>query len=306
MAASSDVRRAQRPLHRQREHRRPARAGSSPPSAPMAWPRAASPIPQALREAHAQGQRGGLRGRARRGAGRSAGAEMDDYIADAGPRGRARAGGAARGGRSRPGRGAAGHRARHAGDRLRAGAPGAAPANSRPIRTRCEPVVREALGLLLADGKSASVRLSPVDFDMLARAAARRVRRPVASPWLADAAVAPGDCLVESAGAVVDGGVATRWSRAVASLGLALPWHEERDRCRLNRAGLAALHGRRARARRAGAGAGAARHADAPDRPGAGSHRHPRAGRLAVPGAHGAASRRCWPKWSAFRTTAPS
>jgi len=91
-----------------------------------------------------------------------------------------------------------------------------------------EPVVREALGMLLADGKSASVRLSPVDFELLqAPLAAELAGQPV--QVLADASVAPGDCLVESAGAVVDGGVATRWSRAVASLGLEMPWQEDEE-----------------------------------------------------------------------------
>ena len=86
-----------------------------------------------------------------------------------------------------------------------------------------EPVVREALGILLADGKTACVRLSPVDFGLLqASLAAELAGQPV--QVVADASVAPGDCLVESAGAVVDGGVATRWSRAVASLGLEMPW----------------------------------------------------------------------------------
>lgn len=86
-----------------------------------------------------------------------------------------------------------------------------------------EPVVREALGMLLADGKTACVRLSPIDHASLhASLAAELAGQPV--QVVADASVAPGDCLIESAGAVVDGGVATRWSRAVASLGLETPW----------------------------------------------------------------------------------
>ncbi|MBU1357237.1 MAG: flagellar assembly protein FliH [Gammaproteobacteria bacterium] len=88
-----------------------------------------------------------------------------------------------------------------------------------------EPVVREALDLLLADGKSARVRLSHVDFDML-HAPLGEAFSAQAVTVTADAAVAPGDCLIESAGAVIDGGVAKRWSRAVASLGLELPWNE--------------------------------------------------------------------------------
>lgn len=89
-----------------------------------------------------------------------------------------------------------------------------------------EPVVHEALSLLLADGRAATVRLAPVDFDLLDEALRTQFAgQPVSV--LSDTAVQPGDCLVESAGAVVDGSVASRWSRAVASLGLAMPWREE-------------------------------------------------------------------------------
>lgn len=89
-----------------------------------------------------------------------------------------------------------------------------------------EPVVHEALSLLLADGRSATVRLAPADFEVLDEALCARFTGQSVSV-VADAAVSPGDCLVESAGAVVDGSVATRWSRAVAGLGLALPWNQE-------------------------------------------------------------------------------
>ncbi len=87
------------------------------------------------------------------------------------------------------------------------------------------PAVREALGLLQADGRSACVRLSPQDFESL-DAHLRVEFAGQAMTVVSDASVAPGDCRIESAGAVVDAGVATRWSRAVASLGLAMPWHE--------------------------------------------------------------------------------
>lgn len=89
-----------------------------------------------------------------------------------------------------------------------------------------QPVVREALGMLLVDGKSAAVRLSPADFDRL-DAPLRAEFTGQAVHVIADAAVAPGDCLIESAGAVVDGSVAARWSRAVAALGLSVPWQAE-------------------------------------------------------------------------------
>ena len=94
--------------------------------------------------------------------------------------------------------------------------------------TALVPVVREAVGMLQADGRSACVRLSPQDFESLdAHLRAEFAGQPVTV--VTDAGIAPGDCRIESAGAVVDGGVATRWSRAVASLGLSMPWREQPD-----------------------------------------------------------------------------
>jgi flagellar assembly protein FliH len=87
------------------------------------------------------------------------------------------------------------------------------------------PVVQEAVAMLLADARSASVRLAPPDFERLAPALESEFSGRSVS-LRADAEIAPGDCLVESAGAVVDGGVATRWARAVAALGLRLPWDD--------------------------------------------------------------------------------
>ncbi|WP_435505074.1 FliH/SctL family protein [Variovorax sp. RHLX14] len=95
-------------------------------------------------------------------------------------------------------------------------------------RNALVPVVREAIGMLQADGKSACVRLAPPDFEALdAHLRAEFAGQPVTV--VTDTAIAPGDCRIESAGAVVDGGVATRWSRAVASLGLSMPWQEPSD-----------------------------------------------------------------------------
>ena len=86
------------------------------------------------------------------------------------------------------------------------------------------PVVREAIGMLRADGKSACVRLSPMDFEALdTHLRAEFAGQPVTVA--SDAGIEPGDCRIQSAGAVVDGGMATRWARAVASLGLSMPWH---------------------------------------------------------------------------------
>lgn len=89
-----------------------------------------------------------------------------------------------------------------------------------------QPVVREALGILIADGKSAVIRLNPVDMEVVEQPL-REEFSTLALTWMADASVAPGGCLVESAGAVVDGALEKRWSRAIANLGLRTPWEPE-------------------------------------------------------------------------------
>lgn len=91
-----------------------------------------------------------------------------------------------------------------------------------------QPVVREALGLLMADSKSALIRLNPLDLDVLADV--MRSEFPGMSLTLvADANVARGGCLIESAGAVVDGTLEKRWLRAIANLGLNSPWKGDAD-----------------------------------------------------------------------------
>ena len=82
------------------------------------------------------------------------------------------------------------------------------------------PVVTEALDMLVADGRPGTVRLHPDDHAQVG-AALREHFADKALQWLPDAAVAPGGCLVEAAGAVVDGSLEKRWQRAVAALGLA-------------------------------------------------------------------------------------
>lgn len=90
------------------------------------------------------------------------------------------------------------------------------------------PVIREALGLLAAEHKSAVIRLNPVDLDALDESL-RTEFTGLSLTALADAAVTRGGCLVESAGAVVDGTVEKRWMRAISSLGLTLPWENSND-----------------------------------------------------------------------------
>ena len=87
------------------------------------------------------------------------------------------------------------------------------------------PVVREALGMLVNEGRPATVRLNPGDWSALEQPL--REEFPTGRiQWLADAAVEPGDCLVESGGMVVDGSLDKRWRRAIAALGLTTAWKE--------------------------------------------------------------------------------
>ncbi len=88
------------------------------------------------------------------------------------------------------------------------------------------PVVREALSMLAAENRPATVRLNPADWAALEQP----LREEFSSPrieWQPDPAVQAGDCLVESAGMVIDGTMDKRWRRAIAALGLSAAWREE-------------------------------------------------------------------------------
>lgn len=88
------------------------------------------------------------------------------------------------------------------------------------------PVVREAVGMLVTEGRPATVRLHPVDLEAMAQPLREEIDAP-GLQWVADAAVPKGGCVVESAGTVVDGSLDKRWQRAVAALGLQSPWEAE-------------------------------------------------------------------------------
>ena len=86
-----------------------------------------------------------------------------------------------------------------------------------------QPVVTEALDMLIADGRPATVRLNPADHAAVS-AALREKFTDTPVQWLADAQVPEGGCLVESGGTVVDGTLEKRWQRAIISLGLESAW----------------------------------------------------------------------------------
>lgn len=90
------------------------------------------------------------------------------------------------------------------------------------------PVIREALGALFADSKKVVVKLNPLDLDMLQEAVSTEFPS-LAMQLLADASIARGGCQVESSGTVVDGRLEKRWSRAIAQLGLQMPWEGADD-----------------------------------------------------------------------------
>jgi flagellar assembly protein FliH len=90
-----------------------------------------------------------------------------------------------------------------------------------------QPVVREALGLLVGDSKGSKVRLNPIDLDVLQDTLAAEFAT-LSLTLLPDPTIERGGCLVEAAGTIVDGTLQKRWTRAVANLGLDLSWDEPR------------------------------------------------------------------------------
>jgi flagellar assembly protein FliH len=90
------------------------------------------------------------------------------------------------------------------------------------------PVMREALGLLLADNKSAVVHLNPLDKEVLEEVLTQEFAG-LSLSLLANAALTRGGCLIESVGTVVDATVEKRWLRAVTNLGLNSLWQDDVD-----------------------------------------------------------------------------
>ncbi|MEO8118254.1 MAG: FliH/SctL family protein [Rhodoferax sp.] len=85
------------------------------------------------------------------------------------------------------------------------------------------PVIREAVGLLTTENKSALIRLNPADLEVLEEAV-RAEFSSLSLTLVADATLTRGGCVVESAGTVVDGTLEKRWMRAIANLGLDSTW----------------------------------------------------------------------------------
>lgn len=86
------------------------------------------------------------------------------------------------------------------------------------------PVITEALGQLVDDGQPATVRLNPADLAMMKGALQENMGNHPAE-FVADAAISPGGCLIESATMTVDATIEKRWSRAVGNLGMETAWN---------------------------------------------------------------------------------
>lgn len=95
----------------------------------------------------------------------------------------------------------------------------------REVRTQRDailPVVQEALALVIQAYAQPTVRLAPVDFELV-RDSLGGDGRFHGCRWVADGSVAPGGCRIESPQAEVDATIATRWRRVVQTLGCTAP-----------------------------------------------------------------------------------
>ena len=82
-------------------------------------------------------------------------------------------------------------------------------------------VVREALTSLGTESRAVTVRLHPVDYEVLTLHL--RTNKSLSYvTWQVDNTLQPGDCMVESGNTTVDGTLGSRWKRALARLGMDL------------------------------------------------------------------------------------
>ncbi len=89
-----------------------------------------------------------------------------------------------------------------------------------------QPVLTEALALLQADTIPVTVRLNPNDFAAL-EGTGTAPAQPGNPRFVPDAAITPGGCVLEAPGTGVDATLETRWSRAIANLGLSTAWEPD-------------------------------------------------------------------------------
>jgi flagellar assembly protein FliH len=93
----------------------------------------------------------------------------------------------------------------------------------RQTTDHLQPVISEALSQLIGDGLPATVRMNPTDLALM-QGALQETLAGAAPVFVADAAVSPGGCLIESSATTVDATIEKRWARAVGNLGLQAAW----------------------------------------------------------------------------------
>lgn len=96
--------------------------------------------------------------------------------------------------------------------------------NTRHLRA----VIGEALELVVEDGLPATVRMHPDDLSLM-KGSLLETLGENAPEFVADPAITPGGCLVQSQSAAVDATIEKRWSRAIGNLGLSEEWTTGND-----------------------------------------------------------------------------
>lgn len=86
-----------------------------------------------------------------------------------------------------------------------------------------QPVVNEALNLLIDDAVPATVRLNPQDLASM-EAAWKDMPPKQRTKLIPDASIHSGGCKVESANTIIDATLEKRWTRAITNLGLTTTW----------------------------------------------------------------------------------
>lgn len=87
------------------------------------------------------------------------------------------------------------------------------------------PLVREAVAQLIEQHSRPRVHLHPADHALIV-AELQADASLAGCHFLADPAVARGGCRVETPQSLIDASLATRWARAIATLGVAAPWQD--------------------------------------------------------------------------------
>jgi flagellar assembly protein FliH len=86
-----------------------------------------------------------------------------------------------------------------------------------------QPVIADALNLLKADTLPVTIRLNPDDYDAI-NVAESTITSSAKAVFEQDFNITPGGCVLENALSSVDATLETRWSRAIANLGLTSTW----------------------------------------------------------------------------------